>query len=109
MPDDAFSALGNARRREILDLLRRQPGLNAREVASAFGDVSEPAIARHLRVLREARLVRTHRQGREAHYRVDPSPLATIYTDYLRLFLPLTDQSLDNLRHVIEGSDDTGE
>jgi DNA-binding transcriptional ArsR family regulator len=101
LDDDVFAALGNARRREILDLLRQQPGLKAGEVAAAFNEVSEPAVARHLRVLRKSGLVRTTRHGREAKYTVNAEPLIAAYRGYLAAFVPLAEQSLANLREAI--------
>jgi DNA-binding transcriptional ArsR family regulator len=58
---NAFDALGNPVRREILDELRRSPQ-PVGELAAHF-DVSRPAISRHLRVLQEAGLVTTEERG----------------------------------------------
>lgn len=49
----------------------------AGRIAEAF-PVSRPAISRHLRVLRQARLVRETRRGRLRVYRLDAAPLAQI-------------------------------
>ena len=45
---------------------------------SAAHPVSRPAISRHLRVLRDAGLVRATDVGRERHYELDPRPLAEV-------------------------------
>ena len=57
-------------------MVRRGP-LPAGAVAAAFS-VSRPAISRHLRVLREAGLVRDEAIGRERVYRLDVGPLAEL-------------------------------
>lgn len=57
-------------------MVRREP-LPAGAVADAF-PVSRPAISRHLRVLREAGLVRDEAIGRERVYRLDTAPLGEL-------------------------------
>jgi DNA-binding transcriptional ArsR family regulator len=99
---DAFAALADPTRREILDLLRERETLTAGEIASRFPRVSRPAVSKHLRVLREARLVRAHELGRERRYAIDPRPLASVYRDYLQRFAPLWERSLDRLKSVVE-------
>jgi DNA-binding transcriptional ArsR family regulator len=75
-PDAVFRALADPTRRAVLDLLRRgqQP---AGEIARAF-PVSRPAISKHLRLLRRARLVREHRTGRHRFYHLDSRPLRAV-------------------------------
>jgi len=73
---DTFGANADATRRDILDALRRQD-LPAGELAARF-PVSRPAISRHLRILRQAGLVRETRQGQSRIYSLDPRPLADI-------------------------------
>jgi DNA-binding transcriptional ArsR family regulator len=68
-----WRAVADPTRRAILDLLD-QSELPAGEIAVRFR-VSRPAVSRHLRVLRRARLVRERRAGRERWYRVEPGPL----------------------------------
>ena len=85
-PDAVFRALADPTRRAVLDLLRRgqQP---AGQIASAF-PVSRPAISKHLRLLRRARLVQEHRVGRHRYYRLDPEPLRSVdqWLDDYRVF-----------------------
>jgi len=70
---EALVALADPTRRALLALL--VPGeLAAGELAERF-PVSRPAISRHLRVLREAGLVRSRVEGRRRLYALDPRPL----------------------------------
>ncbi len=62
-----FRALADPTRRRLLELLRVRP-LPVGRLAEAF-PVSRPAISRHLRLLREAGLVREERRGRARLYR----------------------------------------
>src|SRR5260221_4191164 len=70
---DVFRAIADPTRRAILDRLRAGPA-NAGALAADFHS-SRPAISRHVRVLREARLVVEERVGRGRLYAIDPVPL----------------------------------
>lgn len=61
-----FSALADPTRLRVLELLHDKPR-PVHELAGAF-DISRPAISRHLRVLKEAGLVKEVKQGRENLY-----------------------------------------
>jgi DNA-binding transcriptional ArsR family regulator len=65
-PVDQFSALADATRCRVIELLNERP-MPVHELAGAF-DISRPAISRHLRVLKDARLVKEEKQGRENVY-----------------------------------------
>jgi DNA-binding transcriptional ArsR family regulator len=71
-----FHALSDPTRRAVLDLLRTgaQP---AGQIAQAF-PVSRPAISKHLRQLRQARLVVEHRRGRHRYYQLNAEPLKAV-------------------------------
>ncbi len=69
-------ALADPIRRAILCLVRDAPR-PAGALAAAF-PVSRPAVSRHLRVLREAGLVRVEAAGRERVYRLEPAPLGAV-------------------------------
>lgn len=99
---DAFAALADPTRRAILDLLREHETLTAGEIAARFSQMSRAAVSKHLRVLREARLVRAREVGREWHYRLDPGPLEAIQRDWLSSFAPLWEESLERLKRQAE-------
>jgi DNA-binding transcriptional ArsR family regulator len=71
-----FAVLADPRRREIVEALatREQP---VGDLVAHFG-VSQPAISRHLRVLRDAGLVRVRADGQRRLYRVDTKGLEAI-------------------------------
>ncbi len=71
---DVFRAIADPTRRAILDRLRVGPA-PVNELAADF-EQSRPAISKHLRVLRETRLVTEERVGRERLYALNPAPLA---------------------------------
>lgn len=65
-PADQFSALADPTRCRVIELLHQRP-MPVHELTAAF-DISRPAISRHLRVLKEASLVKEEKQGRENVY-----------------------------------------
>jgi DNA-binding transcriptional ArsR family regulator len=71
-----YYAIADPIRRGILDLLR-QGERSAGDLARAF-PVSRPAVSRHVRVLRDAGLVRQRRDRQTLHYSLNPAPLADI-------------------------------
>ena len=99
---DAFAALGEPRRREILRLVSASE-LSVGEIARRF-EVTRPAISQHLRVLREAGLVSERRNGTKRLYRARPETLAEVRA-YLEHFW---DESLRSLKHAAEQEEQRG-
>jgi len=73
---NAFAALADPTRREIVELLAGGER-SAGEIAGQF-PMSRPGISRHLRVLREHGLVRFREQGQRRLYSLDAGPLAEL-------------------------------
>lgn len=97
-----FQALADPTRRHVLELLA-QRDRTAGELATAFA-VSRPAVSRHLRVLREAGLVRWRGDAQRRVYSLDPAPLAELdlWLSTYRRFWP---DALDRLRQHLERDD----
>ncbi|MGE0599502.1 MAG: ArsR/SmtB family transcription factor [Dehalococcoidia bacterium] len=72
----AFAALADPTREEIVQALAERPR-TVNEVVALF-PISQPAISRHLKVLREAGLVRVQPEGKTRVYHLDPAPLQEI-------------------------------
>jgi DNA-binding transcriptional ArsR family regulator len=99
--DDVFRAIADPTRRAILDRLRAGPA-RAGALAADFRS-SRPAISRHLRVLRNARLVRDTRIGRERLYAVDPVALQSV-AGWIEGYRAFWQASLDQLKCNLERS-----
>ena len=97
---DVFGAVADPVRRRILGVLAGQ-GLPAGRVAEAFGEISRPAVSRHLRVLREAGLIDVELVGRERVYRLRPEALDEIERWTAALRRPGFEQHLDALETEI--------
>ncbi len=77
MAPDAFAALSDPTRRQVLDLLYRKER-SAGELGAAFPSISQPGMSRHLRVLREAGLVRVRPEHRLRLYSLRTEGLAGV-------------------------------
>lgn len=73
---DRFAALADPNRRRMLELLR-EAERPAGAVGAAF-DLTPAAVSQHLKVLREAGLVRVRAEGQRRVYSLDPDGLAAI-------------------------------
>ncbi len=71
-----FEVLADPARRAILDLLRERPR-PVGELTAELG-LSQPGTSKHLRVLREAGLVRVRAEAQRRWYELDPGPLAEV-------------------------------
>jgi DNA-binding transcriptional ArsR family regulator len=100
VPNDALTVLAEPTRRRILDRLgtgERSVG----ELVDALG-ISQPAVSKHLRVLREAGVVRCRAAAQRRLYSVDPGPLAELDA-WLAPYRRLWEHHLDALeRHLDE-------
>ncbi|MCW8985581.1 MAG: metalloregulator ArsR/SmtB family transcription factor [Thermoanaerobaculales bacterium] len=81
--EHVLGALADPTRRRIFELLRSGPRAVG-ELAAGL-PVSRPAVSQHLKVLREAGLVRERRQGTRGYYSIDPVGLEPLRT-YLESF-----------------------
>jgi DNA-binding transcriptional ArsR family regulator len=96
---DVFRAIADPTRRAILDRLRAGPTpVNA--LAADFQQ-SRPAISKHLRVLRQARLVTEQRAGRERVYQLQPAPLQQVL-GWVEGYRAFWQTNLDNLKRYLE-------
>jgi DNA-binding transcriptional ArsR family regulator len=91
---DVFVALADPSRRELLDLLRKGP-MPVHEMAREFS-VTRPAISQHLRILRDANLVRETKVGRERHYRLQAAALKQV-SEWVKQYEAFWDDKLRRL------------
>ncbi|MGE5137356.1 MAG: ArsR/SmtB family transcription factor [Gemmatimonadota bacterium] len=102
-----FEVLAEPRRRQILDLVR-DGERSVTELVAALA-MNQPAVSKHLRVLRDAGLVRARVDEQRRLYRLDPGPLREL-DDWLGPYRAAWGASLDRLaRHLDEMDDDAGE
>jgi DNA-binding transcriptional ArsR family regulator len=93
-----FAALIEPNRRRILDLLRTEER-TVGELATHLA-LSQPAVSKHLRVLREAELVSVRVDAQRRHYRLRPARLAELDA-WLAPYRQLWDARLDRLEDLL--------
>lgn len=98
-----FRALADPTRRAIFEELTRQ-GEQTVHALTRYAGVSQPAVSKHLTVLKRARLVGHRRAGRETHYRARPDALAPM-VDWLNLYGAFWRERFDQLEAVLERMD----
>lgn len=103
---DAFNAVAEPRRREILDLLAggERP---VNDLVERLG-VAQPQVSKHLRVLREVGLVEVRGQGRQRLYKLNGVPLKPIH-DWVKNYERTWNENfdaLDDLLDELKGEDD---
>ncbi|MDC8012403.1 metalloregulator ArsR/SmtB family transcription factor [Tahibacter soli] len=98
----AFGAIADPTRRAILDLLRTGD-LCAGDLARQF-PVSRPAIAKHVRILRSAGLLREHRRAQQRIYSLDPAALGEI-DNWLAPYRLFWAARLTDLKQLLESTE----
>lgn len=101
VPIDAFNAIADERRRDILGLLaeRDRP---VQEVVDAMG-MAQPLVSKHLKVLRDVGLVDVEKRGRMRVYRLSGDPLKSVH-DWVGQFERFWDDRLDRIKRRAERS-----
>jgi DNA-binding transcriptional ArsR family regulator len=96
---DAFNAVAEPRRREILDLLAggERP---VNDVVQAL-ELAQPQVSKHLRVLREAGVVDVRAEGRRRLYRINGHALKPIH-DWVKEYERLWSERFGQLDDLLE-------
>ncbi len=81
---DAFNAIAEVRRREIIEALAAGSELNVGELVVKLG-IPQPAVSKHLGVLRKVGLVAVLKQGQQRLYSLQPKQLKPVH-DWVKNF-----------------------
>ena len=101
--DLIFRTLADPTRRALFERLCRE-GEQTVGALTAESGVSQPAVSKHLGVLRQAGLVRDRHQGRQTHYSAEPSALAPL-TDWTRQMAAFWENRFDDLEDLLKRMD----
>jgi DNA-binding transcriptional ArsR family regulator len=97
--DRTFSALSDPRRRDILERLSAGPA-SISELARPFG-ISLPGVMKHVRILEEANLVSTEKNGRSRQCHLGPERMDDV-TRWIERYRTQWESRLDRLEAIIE-------
>jgi DNA-binding transcriptional ArsR family regulator len=95
---DIFQALAEPHRRSILEMLAGGGQLSATAIARKF-QVSPPAVSQHLKVLREANLVRMEKRAQQRLYAINPAAIHEL-EHWARRMAGESDRRFDALERV---------
>jgi DNA-binding transcriptional ArsR family regulator len=97
---DVFNAIAEPRRREILELLARRGGLPVGAVVMAIG-LPQPAVSKHLGVLRKVGVVSAEKEGRQRVYHLQGQQLKAVH-DWAAKFERFWEHQLDRIKQRAE-------
>src|SRR4051794_40133579 len=97
---DAFNAIAEPRRREIVDLLARRGTLAVGALVAAL-NLPQPAVSKHLGVLRAVGIVSVSREGRQRMYQLEAAELKQVH-DWVKRFEHFWSHQLDRIKERAE-------
>ena len=97
---DAFTAIAEPRRRQIIDLLSRQRSLAVGTIVLALG-LPQPAVSKHLAVLRKVGIVSVSKHGQRREYALNHDELRPVY-DWIKTFEKHWERHLDRIQQRAE-------
>ena len=97
---DVFNAIAEPRRRKIVDLLALGAERDVTELVLKLG-LPQPAVSKHLGVLRRVGLVDVHKAGQRRLYRLKPKELKPVH-DWIQNFEPLWTDHLAAIKQAAE-------
>jgi DNA-binding transcriptional ArsR family regulator len=102
-PNELFSTLADPTRRAIFERLARD-GEQTVRVLTGHSGVSQPAVSKHLGVLKRAGLVHDRRDGRQTHYSAQPQALKPLL-DWMSLYGAFWRDRFDRLEDLLNRMD----
>ena len=101
--NELLSTLADPTRRAIFERLCRDGEQTVRVLTEGAG-ISQPAVSKHLGVLKHAGLVRDRREGRQTHYSAEPQGLAPLI-DWMSLYSAFWRDRFDRLEDLLRRMD----
>jgi DNA-binding transcriptional ArsR family regulator len=97
---DVFNAIAEPRRRQIVELLARRGALAVGALVIAMG-LPQPAVSKHLGVLRKVGVVAVIKQGKQRVYNLEAQKLKIVH-DWVKAFESLWNYQLDRIKERAE-------
>lgn len=97
---DAFTAIAEPRRRELIDVLARGGEQAVGTLVEALG-LPQPAVSKHLAVLRKVGIVTVSQHGRRRVYRLNPVGLKPVH-DWIRMYERYWERQLERIKDRAE-------
>jgi DNA-binding transcriptional ArsR family regulator len=101
--DRVFKALADPTRRFLLDMLYTRDGRTLTELESEL-EMTRFGVMKHLRILEDAGLITTRREGREKRHFLNPIPIRLIHDRWIDKYTERRVSALIDLKHALESS-----
>ena len=101
--ENVFRALSDPTRRAIFEHLSLEGEQTVHALTYRAG-VSQPAVSKHLGILKLAHLVRDRREGRETHYSAQPQALGPLI-DWMSVYGAFWSERFDSLENLLKRMD----
>jgi DNA-binding transcriptional ArsR family regulator len=101
--DRVFKALADPTRRFLLDMLYTRDGRTLTELESEL-EMTRFGVMKHLRILEDAGLITTRREGREKRHFLNPVPIRLIHDRWIDKYTERRVSALIDLKHSLESS-----
>ncbi len=102
--DAVFKALADPGRRMLLDALFTNDGQTLGELCAVLPEMTRFGVSKHLKVLEEAHLVVTEKDGRSKRHYLNPVPIREVHDRWISRFAEPHVVSLLELRDRVEGA-----
>jgi DNA-binding transcriptional ArsR family regulator len=103
--DLVFKALADVSRRKLLDLLFLNDGRSLGQLAGHLPEMTRFGVMKHLKLLKQAGLVTTRKQGRETLHYLNAVPIQMVYDRWVSKYSKGWARSLTELKYDLEGED----
>ena len=97
---DVFNAIAEPRRRQIMDLLARRGGVAVGSIAATMG-LRQPAVSKHLAVLRKVGVVSVSRHGQQRRYKLEAGKLKSVH-DWVKTYERFWSGQIDRIKQRAE-------
>jgi DNA-binding transcriptional ArsR family regulator len=102
--DRVFKALADPTRRFLLDMLYTRDGRTLTELESEL-EMTRFGVMKHLRILEDAGLITTRKEGREKRHFLNPVPIRLIHDRWIDKYTERRVSALIDLKHALESSE----
>ena len=100
--EPAFKALADQHRRTLLDRLRERDGQTLSELEAVLPQMTRFGVMKHLRVLEDAHLVTTRRDGRHKLHFLNPLPIRLIADRWISRYAEPLVAAMADIKHTVE-------
>lgn len=101
--EEVFRAIDDPNRRLLLDALFEEDGQTLADLCGHLPTMTRQGVMNHLRILEDAHLVATHRQGRSKHHYLNPVPIRVIHDRWISRFAEARSGVMSALTTTLEG------